>query len=272
MEPGGLHVAQAALDGMGPGEGGPTPDLEGQLADLDGGEGDLPLGGHHGHHGVHGRGRVVAHDVQGAVEGPGGDPQTGVHQSDLALAQRVAGPRRAGDEPDGMVPGRLGHAQVDRGDRWHGDAEDDLQRPVDPAVGPAGQDLLVADEHVLQLDVVAAGPAHAEGVPGLEDRDAVARRGDRHVQHDPALLGIVVGEHGRHRRPHRGLAGEGLAPTDQKPALDPGGRASRVGQVAAAGRDQDDALVGDPSEGRFRARHVAPVAPRREQDDVVVHD
>ncbi len=44
-----------------------------------------------------------------------------------------------------------------------------------------------------------------------------------------------------------------------------------MGLVGAAGGDEHDALVGDPTQGCLGARHVAPVPPGGEGDDVLVH-
>ena len=139
--------------------------------------------------------------------------------------------------------------------------------------GTAGQHLLVGDEDVVRARC-RGSPSRAcpRASQVSSDRHALAGRGDRHVQHDAALLRVVVGEHRRQGRADRGLAGEELAPVDPEPAVDPDRRAPRVGQVAATGGHQHDALVGDTAERGLRAREVPSVAPRREQHDVVVHD
>ena len=54
------------------------------------------------------------------VQRPPGDPQARVHEADLALHDGVVGLGRAGHGGDGMVAGRLGDAEVDRGDRQAG--------------------------------------------------------------------------------------------------------------------------------------------------------
>ena len=115
------------------------------------------------------------------------------------------------------------------------------------------------------------GAPHAHGVPGVEHRHAFGRHGHGHVEHDPALVGVVEGEHRREDGAHRGLAGEDLAPADLVAALDPHGLAPGPGQVGAAGRHQHDALVGDAAQRGLGAGQAAAVAPGGEQHHVVVH-
>ena len=151
-----------------------------QVADLDAGEGDLALGGHHRGHGLHRRRRVVAHRGERAVEGPAGDAQAVLHEPDLALDRGRVG--LVADGVDRRCRGRFGDAEVDGRDDREGDADDDLQGRVDDAVRAVGEDLLVGHEHVLDRDVVARRATHAHRVPRVVDRDAVAER-HRRVQH-----------------------------------------------------------------------------------------
>ena len=55
--------------------------------------------------------------------------------------------------------------------------------------------------------VVAGSGPHAQDVPGVDDRHSLRRERNGHVEHPPALLGVVEDEHGRHDRPVPGLAG-----------------------------------------------------------------
>ena len=171
--------------------------------------GDLALGRHDRGDPLDGRGGIVAHLVERAVERPRRHLEAVAHQADLALHDRVV--RLGGGGVDRGLVGRLGDAEVHAGDDREGDAEDHLERRVDHAVGAVGQHPLVGHEHVLERDAVAGRAAHAEGVPVVEDGDALRRDRHRHVQHPAALLGVVVGEHRRHHGAGRRLAAEHLA-------------------------------------------------------------
>ena len=78
-------------------------------------------------------------------------------------------------------------------------------------------------------------------------------------------------EHRRHHRAAGGLAHEALAAADAVAAVDRDGLAGGVGEVAAAGGDEHDLLVGDAAQGRLGAGQPAAVAPRGEAGDVLVH-
>ena len=62
-----------------------------------------------------------------------------------------------------------------------------------------------------------------------------------------------------------------LCAGDPVAAVDLDRLAAGVGVVAAAGRDEQDALVGDPAQGGLGAGQPAAVAPGGERDDVLVH-
>ena len=170
-----------------------------------------------------------------------------------------------------MGVGALGDAEVDGTDHDEADAGDDLQRGVDLAVGPVGQHALVRDEDVVEVDVVAGRAAHAERVPALDDADAVAGERDRHVQDAQAAVRVVVHEHRRQHGADGRLADERLAAADPIAALDLDGGAAGVGVVAAARGDDDDAVLGDATQGGLCSRQVPAVAPRGERGDVLVH-
>ena len=121
------------------------------------------------------------------------------------------------------------------------------------------------------VDVVAARAAHAERVPVVVHGDAVDRHGHGHVQHALAALGIVVDEHRRQHVAGGRLAGEHLAAADRVAAVDLDRLAAGPGEVAAAGGHEHDPVVDDPAQRRLGPGQAAPVAPRRERRDVLVH-
>ena len=148
--------------------------------------------------------------------------------------------------------------------------DDHLQRRVDDAVGTVGQHPLVGHEDVLDDHVVAPRAPHAQGVPVVEDGDALTE-GHRHVEDAGPLVRVVVAEHRRHDGAGGRLAGEDLATGDPVAAVDLDRLATRVGEVGAAGRDEQDALVGDAAQGGLGAGEAAAIAPRGEGGDVLVH-
>ena len=60
-----------------------------------------------------------------------------------------------------------------------------------------------------------------------------------------------------------------LRPRHPEPTVDRRRRPARPGEVGAAGRDEDDALVGDAAQRGLGTGQSPPVAPRREQRDVM---
>ena len=91
------------------------------------------------------------------------------------------------------------------------------------------------------------------------------------AEHAPAALGVLEGEQRREDVARRHLTAEDLAAVEPVPALHLLRGAVGSGEVRPSGGDQDDPVVGDPPQEALRARHLPPVAPRREQGDVVVH-
>src|SRR3989442_1008411 len=77
----------------------------------------------------------------------------------------------------------------------------------------------VGDGDVGELDVVAAGGAHAEGVPGVEGLEAGAGGRDTDHEDDFAGLGVVVDGHGGEEVGEGGLAAEDLAAGDAVAAV-----------------------------------------------------
>src|SRR5689334_24728059 len=70
--------------------------------------------------------------------------------------------------------GALGDPEIGRVDQREGDHADDVEQHVPFALLAATGDRGLGDEDVLQLDIMRARAAHAEHVPGVEERDALA--------------------------------------------------------------------------------------------------
>src|SRR5262245_12025447 len=118
-----------------------------------------------------------------------------------------------------------------------------------PGAGAApGADRGIGHEHAVERDVVRAGAAHAERVPGLDDRDAFRVHRYAELQHGGAAGRVFLDGAGHEQVRGRGAAREHLAAVDAISALDLDGLARAVQPVGPARGQQLDALGRDALE------------------------
>jgi hypothetical protein len=167
--------------------------------------------------------------------------------------------------------GALGDAEIGGVDQRKGEQADDMEQHVPFALlAPAG-DRRVRNEHVLQLDIMRARPAHPEDMPSIEDRDALGLQRHREMQYRRSRVGIVM-DRARHQQVARGAAaGEDLARVDQEPALGFDGRAGALQPVGAAARHEDQIFRRDALQQPVGRRVLMAPAPCRGRDKVRVH-
>ena len=140
-----------------------------------------------------------------------GDPGVRAVREDGAAGQ--AGAARA--EPGHVVEGRAGDAEVDHREhlRRVGQRRVAVERLVDRRAATADERPLRGDEGAVHPQVVAAGAAHAERVPGVDDLDPPGRqhRGARPARgpRADADAEVVGGE---------AAAGQAPLPADAEPA------------------------------------------------------
>ena len=157
---------------------------------------------------------------------------------------------------------RLGDAEVHRRDHRHGDAGDHLQRWVDDAPRAAGR-----------APAPRARTRPRSSRPGCRCRACRACPSCRGSVTPSDLTGTAMFSTTgvpsssstnivEKTSPTGTWLAEDLATGHAEPAFDGGRRATRLGEVGTAGRHEDDALVGDPPQGRLgtgqsrRQRHA----------------
>src|SRR6185369_589594 len=118
------------------------------------------------------------------------------------------------------------------------DAERVPRQAAQPALGARPFDAdqtLVGDERVAELDIVTAGGAHADRVPGLDDRHSIAAAlgSERHRAAEAgALVSLQTGVEEKEAQ-DRGQGAEVLAPGDAITARDLAGRDLRRAEAGA---------------------------------------
>ncbi|KIU01381.1 hypothetical protein QU38_01925, partial [Staphylococcus aureus] len=148
---------------------------------------------------------------------------------------------------------------------------DHVEQHVPLALRPPPGDRRVGQEHAVEHQVVRAGAAHAQHVPGIGDGDAVRIQGHAEMEHGRPRLGIVVHRAGHQQMAHLAAAGEGLARSDAEAALHLLGGAGALQPVRSPARDEDQVLGRHSAEQPFGRRVLMAQAPRRRGDQMSVH-
>ena len=131
-------------------------------------------------------------------------------------------------------------------------------------------DRRIGHEHAVEQDVMRAGPAHAERVPGLDDRDALRVHRHAELQHRRTIGGVLLDGAGHEqvggRAPLRNLAG-----VDLVAAVDLDRLAGAQEPIGAAGRQELDAFGGDALEQAVGRRLLVAPAPGGGRSHVGMH-